>query len=62
MRNWLNHVLESLLVSEMEFVKKGKAELSLNPVIIVHHNFASYEYFEHLYLSNCGRQLISYIA
>lgn len=52
MRNWLNHVPESLLVSEMELVKKGKAELPLNPVIIVHHNFASYEYFEHLYLSN----------
>lgn len=52
MRNWLNHVPESLLVSEMELVNNGKAELPLNPVIIVHHKFASYEYFEHLYLSN----------
>lgn len=51
-RNWLNHVPESLLVSEMELVQAGKAELPLDPVIIVHHNIVSYEYFEHLYLSN----------
>lgn len=51
-RNWINHVPESLLVSEMDLINAGQAEISLDPMIIVHHNYASYEYFEHLYLSN----------
>lgn len=51
-RNWLNHVPESLLISEMDLINSGQAKLSLDPMLIVHHNYATYEYFEHLYLSN----------
>lgn len=51
-RNWLNHVPESILVSEMELVRAGKASLPLDPVQIVHHKIVTYQYFEHLYLSN----------
>ena len=30
----------------------NKMDLSLDPVKIVHYSFVSYDYFEHLYLSN----------
>jgi hypothetical protein len=52
MRNWLNHIPESLLVAEMELVDNGSMKFPLNPVDIMHYNSVTYEYFEHLYLSN----------
>lgn len=52
MRNWLNHVPESLLIAEMDMVKAGKMLVSMNPVEITHYRSVTYEYFEHLYLSN----------
>lgn len=51
-RNWLNHIPESLLVAEMDLINQGKADISFDPVTIIHHNYATLEYFEHLYLSN----------
>lgn len=52
MRNWLNHVPESLLIAEMAMVQAGTMEFPMNPVEITHYQFVTYEYFEHLYLSN----------
>lgn len=52
MRNWLNHTPESLLISEMELVKEGKMCFPMDPVEIAHYDNVTYEYFEHLYLSN----------
>ena len=51
-RNWLNHVPESLLVAEMELVESENANLHLDPIVICHNNYVTYDYFEHLYLSN----------
>lgn len=52
MRNWLNHVPESLLIAETELVKDGKMHFPMNPVEIAHYENVTFEYFEHLYLSN----------
>lgn len=52
MRNWLNHTPESLLIAEMELVKEGKMYFPMDPVEIAHYDNVTYEYFEHLYLSN----------
>lgn len=52
MRNWLNHIPESLLIAEMELVNEGKMCFPMDPVEIAHYNNVTYEYFEHLYLSN----------
>lgn len=52
MRNWVNHVPESLLIAEMDMVQAGTMEFPMNPVEITHYNVVTYEYFENLYLSN----------
>lgn len=52
MRNWQNHVPESLLIAEMDMVRAGTMEFPMNPVEITHYQFVTYQYFEHLYLSN----------
>lgn len=52
MRNWQNHVPESLLVAEMEQVDTGIMEFPMDPVEITHYHSVTYKYFEHLYLSN----------
>lgn len=52
MRNWQNHVPESILVAEIEMVNDGKMELPMDPVEITHYKYVTYEYFNHLYLSN----------
>ncbi len=54
LRNWQNHVPESLLVSELESIQKGKMLLPRNPMSIIHYNFVSYDYFLDLYKSNLG--------
>lgn len=51
-RNWLNHVPESILLSELELLKQGKIRLNLDPVKIFHYNYVSYEWFEDLYNGN----------
>lgn len=52
LRNWQNHVPESLLVSELELIKEKKLSLPSDPMNIVHYNYVSYEYFFDLYKSN----------
>lgn len=52
LRNWQNHVPESLLVSELELIEKRKMDLPSNPMSIVHYNYVTYEYFMDLYESN----------
>ncbi len=52
LRNWQNHAPESLLVSEVELIKKKESVLPMNPMTIVHYNYVCYEYFLDLYKSN----------
>lgn len=52
LRNRQNHVPESLLVAEVELIKKKEAVLPTNPMTIVHYNYVCYEYFLDLYESN----------
>lgn len=52
LRNWQNHVPESLLVSEVDLIKKKEAVLPTNPMTIVHYNYVCYDYFLDLYESN----------
>jgi len=52
MRNWQNHVPESLLVSEIEMVHNGKMELPMDPVKITHYTKVEHAYYKHLYCSN----------
>lgn len=52
LRNWQNHVPESLLISELDLIKKRKLDLPTDPVTIIHYNYVSYEYFMDLYMSN----------
>lgn len=55
MRNWQNHIPESLLISEEELVKQGVAyEQPRNPIEIYLYNNVTYEYFKDLYDSNVG--------
>lgn len=51
-RNWLNHVPESLLISEMKIVNSGDAIFPRDPIEIYHYKSVEYEYYKHLYLSN----------
>lgn len=46
MRNWQNHVPESLLVAEMEQVKAGKMKFAMDPVDIVIYKNVTYEYLK----------------
>lgn len=46
MRNWQNHVPESLLVAEMEQVKDGKMEFPMDPVDITIYRNMTYDYFK----------------
>lgn len=55
MRNWQNHIPESLLISEEELVKQGTAyEQPRNPIEIYLYNDVTYEYFKDLYDNNIG--------
>ncbi len=55
MRNWQNHIPESLLISEEELVKRGIAyEQPRNPIEIYLYNDVTYEYFKDLYDNNIG--------
>lgn len=46
MRNWQNHVPESLLVAEMEQVKVGKMEFPMDLVDITIYRNVTYDYFK----------------
>lgn len=52
MRNWQNHIPESLLIAEVAQIRAGELEFPMNPVEITHYEYVTYEYFKHLYLSN----------
>ena len=63
MRNWQNHIPESLLIAEVAQMRAGKLDFPMNPVEITQYKYVTYEYFEHLYLSNAefyknARQII----
>lgn len=46
LRNWQNHVPESLLVAEMEQVSEGKMTLPMDPVNIIVYKDVTYAYFK----------------
>ena len=48
MRNWQNHVPESLLVAEMEQVKAGKMKFPMDPVDITIYRNVTYDYFKEM--------------
>ena len=48
MRNWQNHVPESLLVAEMERVKYGEMFFPQDPVEIINYRTVSYAYFNNM--------------
>lgn len=55
MRNWQNHIPESLLISEEELIKQGMAHKQpRNPIEIYLYSEVTYEYFKDLYDSNVG--------
>ena len=55
MRNWQNHIPESLLISEEALVKQGIAyEQPRNPIEIYLYNDVTCEYFKDLYDNNVG--------
>lgn len=55
MRNWQNHIPESLLISEETLVKQGIAyEQPRNPIEIYLYNDVTCEYFKDLYDNNVG--------
>lgn len=54
MRNWSNHIPESLLIAEMEGLKQKPIPADLSVIRILHYNYVTYEYFEDLYNENCN--------
>ena len=48
MRNWQNHIPESLLVAEMEQVEAEKMVFSMDPVDIIIYKNVTYEYFKNM--------------
>lgn len=55
MRNWGNHIPESLLISEIEMIKEGKyLPHTKNPIQLNEYKYVSYEYMNDLYTSNHG--------
>lgn len=51
-RNWINHVPESLLISELELVQEGKLKFDMDPVTIHLYKAVTYDYFLDLYHTN----------
>lgn len=55
MRNWQNHIPESLLTSEIELIREGKFfPHPKNPIELNISQFVTYEYMEDLYNENVG--------
>ena len=53
MRNWYNHIPESLLITEQDLIKQGKAyEQRHNPIELYLYHDVTYEYFNDLYNKN----------
>lgn len=51
-RNWQNHVPESLLIAEMEQVEAGNMEFPMDPVIIRKYKNVAYAYFKDMIDNN----------
>lgn len=66
MRNWQNHIPESLLTSEIEMIKEGKSlPHTQNPIELNKHLYVSVDFMKDLYNSNLGfykaaRKLVQY--
>lgn len=55
MRNWMNHIPESLLTSEIELIREGKFfPHTKNPIELNINQFVTYEYLQDLYNENIG--------
>lgn len=55
MRNWQNHIPESLLTSEIELIREGKFfSHSKNPIELNINQFVTYGYMQDLYNENIG--------
>lgn len=53
MRNWQNHIPESLLTSEIELIREGKfLPHNMNPIELNISQYVTYEYMEDLYNAN----------
>ncbi len=52
MRNWQNHVPESLLIAETEMIKAGTLTWETDPVIITKYKYVEYEYYKDMIDTN----------
>lgn len=60
LRNWQNHVPESLLTSEISLVEEDKLlDPSRNPIEVYFYKYVSIEYFEDLYITSINFYEIS---
>lgn len=66
MRNWQNHIPESLLTAEIEMIKEGKLLPHIqNPIELNQYQYVSIDYMKDLYNSNlhfyeAARKLVQY--
>lgn len=52
LRNWINHVPESLLMSEIKLIQEGELRgHTVNPIIININNYYTLEYLQDLYIT-----------
>lgn len=55
MRNWQNHIPESLLTCEQELISSGKiVPYAVNPIGVYVYEKVAYRYVDDLYQSNCA--------
>lgn len=53
LRNWQNHVPESLLTSEISLIDKGVLlEHPKNPIEVYYYSYVSFDYFKDLYTTS----------
>ena len=52
MRNWQNHIPESLLIAELDEIKAKKMSLTTDPVKLIMYKTVSYNYFKDLIETN----------
>ncbi|WP_152669265.1 hypothetical protein [Paenibacillus sp. DMB20] len=53
LRNWQNHIPESLLTSEISLVEEDKLlKRSKNPIEVFYYKYVSLEYFKDLYITS----------
>lgn len=53
LRNWNNHIPESLLTADLEMIKSGMSSVYLrNPIQVPIYNYVQYKYLESLFISS----------